>query len=37
MTDLSQQTEPAIEVPRIVDDEQIQFYVDNGYLVVPTV
>ena len=35
MTDLSQQTEPAIEVPQIVDDEQIQFYVDNGYLVVP--
>jgi len=35
MTDLSQQTEPAIEVPRIVDNEQIQFYVDNGYLVVP--
>ena len=35
MTDLSQQTEPRSRSPRIVDDEQIQFYVDNGYLVVP--
>ena len=24
-----------IEVPQIVSDEQIQFFIDNGYLVVP--
>ena len=35
MTDLSQQTEPAIEVPSIVSDEQVQSFVENGYLVVP--
>lgn len=35
MTNLSQQTEPAIEVPKVVNDEQIKFYIENGYLVVP--
>ncbi|MDA0840545.1 MAG: phytanoyl-CoA dioxygenase family protein [Planctomycetota bacterium] len=28
---------PTVEVPKIVSDEQIQFYIDNGYLVVPDV
>ncbi|MDP7237575.1 MAG: phytanoyl-CoA dioxygenase family protein [Candidatus Latescibacteria bacterium] len=35
MTDLSQQTGPAIEVPRILDAEQVHFFIENGYLVVP--
>ena len=35
MTDISQQTEPTIDVPKIVNDEQIQFYVNNGFLVIP--
>ena len=28
-------TEPVIEVPRVVGEEQIRFFVDNGYLIVP--
>ena len=35
MTDLSQQTEAPIEVPRIIDDEQVRFFITNGYLIVP--
>ena len=28
---------PTVEVPKIVSDAQIQFYIDNGYLTVPDV
>ncbi|GIX07942.1 MAG: hypothetical protein KatS3mg115_2345 [Candidatus Poribacteria bacterium] len=28
-------TEPRIEVPKILDEDQVRFYVENGYLVVP--
>ena len=26
---------PEIEVPKLLDEEQVRFFVDNGYLVVP--
>lgn len=29
------QASPRIEVPRIVDDQQVAFYVENGFLTVP--
>lgn len=35
MTDLSQQTEAPIEVPKIIDADQVGFFIANGYLVVP--
>ena len=26
---------PPVEVPKIIDDDQVQFFVENGYLSVP--
>ena len=34
MVDLSMQTETTIDVAEIVSDDQVKFFVDNGYLVV---
>ena len=32
---MNSEANASIEVPKIVSDEQVQFFVDNGYLVVP--
>lgn len=33
--DYTQYSSPPIQVPKIIDDTQIKFFVDNGYLTVP--
>src|SRR5207302_1835042 len=35
MTALAEPVDQRIEVPKVVSEEQVRFFVDNGYLVVP--